>query len=403
MNYSERPFESFDSMSCWREYLSVCLLTVLSVCLLSRCIALQVGLQNIHFYLFCFSIFSRDEFDGNPRQTTTIEYKIDTSPSIRKTIHRKSPGSSECRTIDCFDRHLRQLFAAWGRFVSQHPWPVLLIPIIITLGLSSGFLFMTMETNQEKIYTPINGQAKIDRKTVEDLFASVSSENETTPARLTELGRYVQIIFTKNDDESVLTSDLLDKVSDIHRMVLDHVIVSRTVSYGYHDLCITWKGSCLPNNVLTLYEDNRDYFIDNNITYPYSFLPDGNVGFLGAELGGVTLWAKDEFEPEFSPVESAQALRLLYYLKSDGEFDDISGKLEAYVVKQAHMISKDWIGVRLVAFASRTPDDEVKAATFDTLFLFPLAAGLLLIFTVCRELNNQSARVISLSLQHLGL
>ena len=312
--------------------------------------------------------------DPNPR--VRIEETDNNSAIFGKTC------CNTCGPFDCIERRLRHLFAAWGRIVARHPWPLFLLPIFITMGLSVGFFFITIETSQEKLYTPMNGQAKSERKTVENLFSSVSWEAHTTPARLTELARYVQVIFTKNDDETVLTTDLLEKASDVHQMVLNHVTSFKGATYEYEDLCVMWHGSCLANNVLSLYKNNPNYFIDSNITYPYVLLPDDNVGFLGSELGGVELFNEDEFEPEFSPVRSAQAFRLLYYLKSEGNFDEINTEFESFVMNGVREMSADWDDVSAIPFAARTSDDEVKAATLESCVLFPIASTLLLIFTV---------------------
>ena len=341
--------------------------------------------------IFCFdpfdiflSTFSFDQVNVDMEEMTNTP---DSEPRI--TISdpaNNSPNPNSCcggRNFDCIEKRLRQLFAAWGRIVARHPWPVFILPILVTMALSSGFLFLVMETNQEVLYTPINGQAKTDRKIVEDLFKSVSWEAHTTPARLTHIGRFVQVIFTRNDDKNVLESELLDKAFDVHDMVLSHKLKnSKGVSFEYEDLCIMWHGSCLANSVLTLYEDNLDFLAEDNITYPYTFLPDGNVGFVGSELGGVELWDEDEFEPEFSPVKLAKSFRLLYYLKSDGEYDEVSKDFEYFVMHAVKEMSADWKDISAIPFASRTFDDEVKAATFESMTYFPVAAVLLLIFTV---------------------
>ncbi|XP_072014707.1 patched domain-containing protein 3-like isoform X2 [Amphiura filiformis] len=128
--------------------------------------------------------------------------ELTTNPGPRVQIRDPDSNSetrgktccNSCGPFDCIERRLRHLFAAWGRIVARHPWPMFLLPIFVSMGLAIGFFFITVETSQEKLYTPINGQAKTERKVVEELFASVSWESHTTPARLTELGRYVQVI-----------------------------------------------------------------------------------------------------------------------------------------------------------------------------------------------------------------
>ena len=325
------------------------------------------------FYLFSIFISSFDqatvEMEGivSTMTTSDTESQVQISdPSKNSTNSNPSCGG---RNSDCIEKPLRNFFASWGRIVARHPWPVFIVPILVTMALSSGFLFITMETNQEVLYTPINGQAKTDRKIVEDLFKSVSWEAHTTPARLTHIGRFVQVIFTRNDDENVL--------------VLSHKVKnSMGVSFEYENLCILWHSSCLANYVLTSYEDNPDFLTEDNITYPYTFLPDGNVGFVGAELGGIEFWNEDVFEPQFSPVKSAKSFRLLYYLKSGDEFDEVSAEFESFVMHAVHEMSAGWKDITAIPFASRTADDETEAALLDATVLFPIAAVLHLVFTV---------------------
>ena len=73
--------------------------------------------------------------------------------------------------FDCIEKAIRLCFFNYGGFIARHPFPFLILPVLLAGALGAGIIFLTEEQNVEALYTPENGQAKTDRATVENLFA----------------------------------------------------------------------------------------------------------------------------------------------------------------------------------------------------------------------------------------
>lgn len=66
----------------------------------------------------------------------------------------------------CIEDPLRRFFFNYAQFVSRHPAPFIILPIIFTGICSIGFFFEKNHTINDAVwlYTPTNGQAKYEAK-----------------------------------------------------------------------------------------------------------------------------------------------------------------------------------------------------------------------------------------------
>lgn len=203
---------------------------------------------------------------------------------------------------DCLERRLRVCFETLGHLVGSHPWWFLLVPLLLSTGLGFGFCFLQdrIANNIEEEFTPADGQAKEERRYIQETFPG--NESVFSGLRLSSGGNYATLIATSEGD--VLTAEVLQDIVDLDAEVRGMVVHHGNWSFEYKDVCAGVMGSCTPN-VLDTVVGNRA-----NLTFPWFHSENGSVP-LHRGLGGVKLWANS------SLIQSCRALRLFYHLRQD--------------------------------------------------------------------------------------
>ncbi|KAA0702924.1 Patched domain-containing protein 3 RND-type protein RNDEu-3 [Triplophysa tibetana] len=206
---------------------------------------------------------------------------------------------AKCNT-NCIERPISVAFENFGRVVARYPSVFLILPLLVAAALGSGFMYLDeREANDiEDQFTPVNGPAKQERKTVEEYF---SPSEEFSHLRLSSEGTYASLIITVLEGANIWTEAAFTDIIEIDRQV-------KNISTGstYENLCAKTKGKCMSNLVLDILNDDLNKIISTAITYPMH-----NGTFLGTSVGGV------ELETEGSEISSAKAVRLFYFLKEE--------------------------------------------------------------------------------------
>lgn len=211
---------------------------------------------------------------------------------------------------DCLQEPLSRALRALGASVGTHPWPYLLVPLVVSAALSIGFIFLPSRqpNDLEEQFTPIEGPAKIERSFVQKYFHTDDAHHFSAD-RLTTEGAYATLIAAVARHDSVLT-----KAAFAELMMIDRAVRGiQAAGLSFDRLCARNFGSCLsPNPLLSLVHDNPAYIevLLPNLTFP---LFRDRV-FLGFFLGGVTL---GRGEKPARPLLKAEAVRLIYFLQED--------------------------------------------------------------------------------------
>lgn len=204
---------------------------------------------------------------------------------------------------DCLERRLRVCFERMGHLVGSHPWWFLVAPLLLSTALGFGFYFLKdrIANDIEEQFTPVDGQAKQDRRYVRETFPG--NESMFSPLRLSSGGNYATLVATSEGD--VLTGKALRDILELDSEVRSMVVYHGNQSFEYKDICAGVMGSCTPNHILDIVRDDRA-----NLTFPWFHSENGSVP-LHRSLGGVKLRANS------SLVQSCRAVRLFYYLCQD--------------------------------------------------------------------------------------
>ncbi|XP_066483690.1 patched domain-containing protein 3-like [Tiliqua scincoides] len=208
-------------------------------------------------------------------------------------------------------RPLVKVLRALGASVGAHPWPFLLLPLLLSGALGSGFIYLSSFNayDMEGLYAPIRNPAKEDRRFIQAHFPTRDAERFSAQ-RLSTKGAFATFL-------AVATGDtLLTRVAFTELLALDKAVQGlRTPEHTFSQLCARSLGTCSsPNPLLSALqgEPARLEVLLPNLTWPLAF--QGHV-FLASFVGGVVLGpGRDKQE---RPLLAAKALRLLYYLQED--------------------------------------------------------------------------------------
>lgn len=203
----------------------------------------------------------------------------------------------KCNT-NCVEKPLSKGFGKLGHVVGKYPWMFLILPVILSAGLGAGFYFLEdrEENGIEEQFTPKNGPAKAERAFIQELFPQSA---EFSSLRLHTEGTFASVI-------AVHSTDILNRNAFEEIIQLDHKIKQIRADDSnetFLDMCAQTKGECVLNQILNFMNAS----INDDI--PLSF-PWHDREFIGTVIGGVR-------KNSNNTIESAQAIRLFYYLTED--------------------------------------------------------------------------------------
>ncbi|KAK0394895.1 hypothetical protein QR680_000996 [Steinernema hermaphroditum] len=124
-------------------------------------------------------------------------------------------------------RPLEKFYDAYGRLLARHPFPFLIIPVIITVVSSYGIQYFHSQDDIWDIYSPLNALSRTEEKALEK-FEYASSANHYR----------IQILVDRKDGGSLMnTQDLLD-IGSLHKLITDNVTASDGMkTYWYREMC----------------------------------------------------------------------------------------------------------------------------------------------------------------------
>ncbi|XP_018422992.1 PREDICTED: patched domain-containing protein 3-like [Nanorana parkeri] len=222
---------------------------------------------------------------------------------------------ARCRT-DCIQKPLSLAFYKFGKVVGRYPWWFFLIPMVISAGLGAGFYFLPQrEANDiENEFTPVGGPAKSEREFVRTHFPTNDSGHFSAQRLYTE-GSFLSIIAVSLSD-NIINVDSFRELVKLDEMVQNlNITITKNnanVILNFQHLCtkVQLDECAAINPLLSKVQSNVNLIETLNISYP---LFEGRT-FLGTSLGGVKL------NPN-NTVQSAKAVRLVYYLREDNQQD----------------------------------------------------------------------------------
>jgi hypothetical protein len=95
------------------------------------------------------------------------------------------------RSFDCIEKPLSNLFRRHGAYITKHPAPFVIFPVLFTLIMSMGMLYLDDVIDPIYLFTPTNAPSKMERQTVHDLWPLFNGTY--MPGRSVTQSREVQV------------------------------------------------------------------------------------------------------------------------------------------------------------------------------------------------------------------
>ncbi|XP_033108335.1 patched domain-containing protein 3-like [Anneissia japonica] len=264
--------------------------------------------------------------------------------------------------LDCLEKPLASVYGRYGKFVARHPIPFLIFPVLITIILGIGMIYLDKTTDIEELFTPRNGEAKDERDVVESLFVS---GNNLTVNRLTTLGRYGRMIIVAKDGGDILRDNILAELHELRGVVQNISIIDENKKLTFDDICLQWLGECNRNEFFLIFPDGATR---NEINFTY---PMYNNAFIGSTFGGV------EFESDTDIVSTAIAIQLNFYLRVG---DAIADKWEDKFLETIESFDGRLIDV--YRYTSRSIEQELENASDEVFASFAIAFTIIINFAI---------------------
>lgn len=206
---------------------------------------------------------------------------------------------------DCIEKPIRICFEVIGHFIGTHPWWFFVAPFIISAALGSGFCFLkdNVSNSIEKQFTPLDGQAKMERRFIQENFPQ--EDSMFSSLRLSTDGTYASFIATYRGN--ILTAEPLQEILLLDRKVQNMTVRDEDEQFKYEDICSTVNGNCSSNAILDIIGYKANSISLYNLAFPIHNSTTDRVS-LHFTLGSVKMGNN-------SVVQRAEAIQLFYYLR----------------------------------------------------------------------------------------
>lgn len=270
---------------------------------------------------------------------------------------------SRCYTAH--DRKLAAIFGRYGRFISKHPWLIILFSILLNLIGGIGILKFEYETNIETQYYLDKSRAFQDRDFIRRTFPQ--NEYNFQPHALSDLGYFGEVIIRTKNKGNIYQESVFQEVLSIHRKIKNGVAVKYlNRSFTFTDVCAKSFSKCVIQGEEVLSPDFVTDIRRMNVTYPRfkNLLLSSTIA--KATLNGSVLVA-------------AQMIKLRYFLTQVPEEKSQISKLwvKEFIKHMENITTKE---LEVAFLYHNAMDDEVMKSGLAEAHLFPLTLIIMIVY-----------------------
>ncbi|CAG9538367.1 unnamed protein product [Cercopithifilaria johnstoni] len=161
-----------------------------------------------------------------------------------------------------FDNLIQQLFYRWGFIAYRSRFALFIGPIMLTIALGFGLLFIKKQTtiDPEYVFSPKNAQWRYEKKILSEHWPL--NEQEFWPGKSYDYTGYVDIIVAgikhpKFGRPNMLVMKYLDELERINQYIIHNITISvthnsMTYEIGFTDLCMSYDWKCFMNEHVTM-------------------------------------------------------------------------------------------------------------------------------------------------------
>lgn len=117
--------------------------------------------------------------------------------------------TTSCR-LTWFDDSLRSFFGWLGYHVGKRPLYFIIVPVLLTALCASGFQRISFEADPEYLFSPENGESKLERAALEKHFPMNYSAFD--PGRVSRMGRFGRLLIQASDNGTLLRDHVFKQV-----------------------------------------------------------------------------------------------------------------------------------------------------------------------------------------------
>ncbi|XP_006753959.1 PREDICTED: patched domain-containing protein 3 [Myotis davidii] len=286
-----------------------------------------------------------------------------------------------CQT-NCLEAPLSRAFRWLGWEVGSHPWVFLLVPILLTTALSTGFIYLPKDEEEdlEEQYTPVRSLAKGERRFVQEHFTTNDSFHFSI-FRMSSEVQFASILVVSRSD-TLLEREFFSEVSRLDSAVQ---ALNATQEDGtpilFSQVCAKNQGICVPSNpLLFAWQVNKKLDL-KSITFPI-YIQNSQPVSLAGTLGGTILGK--QMGTNYLLLQ-AKAMRLQYYLRTqEKENSEHSKRWLVHFLDEFSNIEESLAlkMMQVVYFTSLSRQLEFEATSKTVIPLFYVAYFLIILFSI---------------------
>ncbi|XP_067123977.1 patched domain-containing protein 3-like [Centruroides vittatus] len=275
----------------------------------------------------------------------------------------------DCNFVNDF---LSKSYRKLGSYIARKPKIFIIVPLITSALMTSGFYRVWYEQDFKYLYNPIKSESLIARDLINEKFR-MNYSIDFDLGRMPDFNNLVVVIITANDGGSVLREYYYDKVMTMDRIIRDIKLVKGNETWTFKDLCAKYGKSCFRNEILV--HGNRIVKIHEGyriIKYPISSSKYTIIPYV-MNLGGVIV-------DEYDYVTSAEAVRLLYVMDAtDTKKRQLSMEWEDLFIKAMENLSFD--NVTIYKFSSNAVKQEFTNTVTAAIPLYIMLIAVMIVFS----------------------
>lgn len=259
--------------------------------------------------------------------------------------------------------------------VSMHPYPFIILPLLLTGILSVGWWFRRVSGDAVYLYTPQGAQSKFDQETIQDTFPT--GNGAYVPGRMVVPNRESSVIAIAKDGGNILRIQHSQAVIRLNQFIIDHIELRVGLeNYTYRELCLQSGQNCHNNpQVYIIPQMYQNPGQNTNLSYPMAVYDQRRRYYLGSTLGGVTV------DPDTGQILEAKAWLMTFQLRFQNERDNrLAGLWELEFERQLLAYRDPFIDLSLAH--SQTLNRELARNAKDLYPRFALMFMLLILFAV---------------------
>ncbi|KAK6745211.1 hypothetical protein RB195_011745 [Necator americanus] len=166
--------------------------------------------------------------------------------------------------IDCLEKRLARAFGYYSGLVVLCPLPFIVIPVLITIGLSTGLVWhgQAFMKDELELYTPTDAQARIELRDLDALF-HINDSDPFYATRRYDIKRAGYIIVTHREEDEDILNPLVMQAA----MQLWSIVQSLTVE-DRNDRRINYPGICVKFPIPPEFSKTLHSLFSPNMTTP---------------------------------------------------------------------------------------------------------------------------------------